>query len=139
MVQKNPFLKYLIKDKKEDVFHSSGYAKAQNGGNIGAASTDSYAVRVNVNQCRQMVRGYKDSELMNGTGNKKPKAETHESSTKENDSGTVKTVTGGIARTRAMGVAASANNTMVGEAARAKVVGARPSMLAKKPGISLKK
>ncbi len=38
MIQKNPFLKYVMKDKKEDVFHSSAYAKAQSGDSIGAAS-----------------------------------------------------------------------------------------------------
>lgn len=119
MVQKNPFLKYLIKDKKEDVFHSSGYAKAQNGGNIGAASSESYAVRVNVNQHRQVVRGYRDSELMTSGGNKRPKAETYKPPVKENNSGIV--------------------NGMANATARAEAASVRPPISIKKPGISLKK
>lgn len=109
MAQKNPFLKYLIKDKKEDIFHTSGYAKAQNGSNMGAASTESYQVRVNVNQHRQMVRGYKESEIMMGTRNKEIKA---------------KAWTPPVA-------------PAVGEGKVA--AGARPPMSIKKPGISLKK
>ena len=77
MAQKNPFLKYLIKDKKEDFFHTSGYAKAQSGANMGAASTESYQVRVNVNQNRRVVSGYKDSEIMKGTRNKDIKAKAY--------------------------------------------------------------
>lgn len=76
MIQKNPFLKYMMKDKKEDVFHSSAYAKAQNGGNIGSASTESYQVRVNVNQARTKVKGYRDSEIMAGAKMNVPKAKT---------------------------------------------------------------
>ncbi len=78
MVQKNPFLKYLIKDKKEDVFHTSGYAKAQNGDNIGAASAESYAVRVNINQNRKRIRNYSDSRLVAGARMNAPKAKVYE-------------------------------------------------------------
>lgn len=63
-----------MKDKKEDVFHSSAYAKAQNGASIGVASSESYQVRVNINQNRQNIKGYKDSELMNGIRSQMPKA-----------------------------------------------------------------
>lgn len=77
MIQKNPFLKYVMKDKKEDVFHSSAYAKAQNGSALGAASTESYQVRVNINQNRTRVRGYGDSELMTGVRSNGPKAKTY--------------------------------------------------------------
>ena len=77
MVQKNPFLKYLIKDKKEDIFHSSGYAKAQNGSNIGAASVEPYKVRVNIGQHRRIVKGYRDSEIMTGSKNKDIRAKTY--------------------------------------------------------------
>ena len=66
-----------MKDKKEDVFHSSAYAKAQNGAALGAASTESYQVRVNINQNRTRVRGYGDSELMTGVRNNGPKAKTY--------------------------------------------------------------
>ena len=53
-----------MKDSKEDVFHSSAYAKAQSGATLGAASSESYQVRVNINQNRQNIKGYKNSELM---------------------------------------------------------------------------
>lgn len=76
-IQKNPFLKYVMKDQKEDVFHSSAYAKAQNGGNLGAASTESYQVRVNLNQNRRVVKGYGDSEIMTGTKNQDFRAKTY--------------------------------------------------------------
>lgn len=80
MIQKNPFLKYVMKDKKEDVFHSSAYAKAQSGETMGAASTESYQVRVNVNQNRTRVRGYSDSEIMAGAKANGPKAKTYQPS-----------------------------------------------------------
>ena len=77
MIQKNPFLKYLIKDDKKDVFHSSGYAKAQSGETIGAASTESFRVRVNVNQNRQIVRGYRDSKIMMDANKNAPKPKAY--------------------------------------------------------------
>lgn len=77
MIQKNPFLKYVMKDKKEDVFHSSAYAKAQSGATIGAASSESYQVRVNLNQNRTAVRGYKDSEIMTGIKDNGPRAKAY--------------------------------------------------------------
>lgn len=77
MIQKNPFLKYVIKDKKEDVFHSSAYAKAQNGASMGAASIESYQARVNINQNRQAVRGYNESHIMRGVGVNGPRAKTY--------------------------------------------------------------
>lgn len=83
MIQKNPFLKYLIKDKKEDIFHTSGYAKAQNGANMGAASTESYQVRVNVNQNRKRIRSYNDSRLVAGARMNAPKAKPYEPPKKE--------------------------------------------------------
>ena len=73
-MQKNPFLKYVMKDNKEDIFHSSAYAKAQNGGGIGAASSESYQVRVKINENRQNIKGYGDSEIMSGLRNQMPKA-----------------------------------------------------------------
>lgn len=76
VLQKNPFLKYLIKDEKQDVFHSSGYAKVQSGNTIGAASTESYQVRVNVNQNRTRIRGYNDSRIVTGARMNAPKAKT---------------------------------------------------------------
>ena len=83
MIQKNPFLKYVMKDKKEDVFHSSAYAKAQNGGSLGAASTESYQVRVKIDQNRQRIRRYNDSRLVAGARMNAPKAKIYEPPKKE--------------------------------------------------------
>lgn len=113
MIQKNPFLKYVMKDKKEDVFHSSAYAKAQNGGSLGAASTESYQVRVNINQNRTRVKGYGDSELMMGAHNAGLKAKAY---------------------------TPPANGTGVGAGVSgASVASARAAMPTKNPGISIKK
>lgn len=77
MIQKNPFLKYMIKDEKKDIFHSSAYAKAQGGDTIGAASTEDFKVRVNINQNRQIVQGYRDSKVMTDASKNVPKAKTY--------------------------------------------------------------
>lgn len=77
MIQKNPFLKYVMKDEKEDVFHSSAYAKAQNGAGIGAASTESFQTRVKIDQNRTKVRGYGDSGIMTGVRANGPHAKTY--------------------------------------------------------------
>jgi hypothetical protein len=62
--QVNPLIKYLAKNKSEDVFHSSAYAKMQNGSSIGAASSQSFAERKRMEENRQRIRGYRDSGLM---------------------------------------------------------------------------
>ena len=77
MIQKNPFLKYMMKDEKKDVFHSSAYAKAQSGETIGSASVEDFRVRVNVNQNRQIVRGYRDSKIMTDANKNAPKAKAY--------------------------------------------------------------
>lgn len=105
-----------MKDKKEDVFHSSAYAKAQNGGSLGAASTESYQVRVNINQNRSRVKGYGDSELMMGAHNAGLKAKAY-----------TPPVNG------AGGSGASAAS------ASARAASARAAMPTKNPGISIKK
>lgn len=76
-IQKNPFLKYVMKDEKEDVFHSSAYAKAQSGAAMGATSSESYQVRVNVSQHRTRVRGYGESGIMTGARMNGPHAKTY--------------------------------------------------------------
>lgn len=83
MIQKNPFLKYLIKDEKQDVLHSSGYAKAQNGASMGASSSESFAARVKIDQDRQRVRRYNDSRLVAGARMNAPRAKTYEPPKKE--------------------------------------------------------
>ena len=62
---KNPFTKILIKDKREDIFHSSAYAKAQSGGVMGAASVESFEKRRKIDQNRQVIQKYKDSQVAN--------------------------------------------------------------------------
>ena len=72
----NPFTKYLIKDKKEDIFHSTAYAKAQNGSTMGAVSTQSFAERQKLEQNRQMIQGYGASRIANNSIGSGPRAKT---------------------------------------------------------------
>ena len=74
---KNPFLKYIVKDKKEDIFHSSAYGKAQNGGSMGTVSNVSFGERMNINRNRQVVRGYGDSRLANQNIGNGPRAKQY--------------------------------------------------------------
>lgn len=111
---KNPFLKYVMKDKKEDVFHSSAYAKAQNGASIGAASSESYAVRVKINSNRKMVGNYGSSRIASGAINRAPKA---------------------AAGTAGAGAASVGNTRTAG----AGVVGRAAASAPKTPGVSVKK
>ena len=62
-MDKNPFLKQLMKDEKADVVHSSAYAKTQNTDGIGAASVESFATRQALEAKRTMVKNYKDSMI----------------------------------------------------------------------------
>ncbi len=62
----NPLLKRLMKESKDDVVHSSAYAKAQNAGGIGAASVESFAARQAMEAKRAMVGRYKDSNVVTG-------------------------------------------------------------------------
>ena len=76
-MEKNPFLKYLIKEKKEDILHTSAYAKVQNGDAFGASSTQSFEERKKVEANRQIVRGYNDSKLMQQARVSAPRAATY--------------------------------------------------------------
>ncbi|MBR3172835.1 hypothetical protein IKF21_02930 [Candidatus Saccharibacteria bacterium] len=67
-MDKNPFLDRLMKEESKDVVHSSAYAQAQNAEGIGAASTQSFATRRAIEQNRKMVRGYRDSKVVNEVG-----------------------------------------------------------------------
>lgn len=64
-MDKNPLLKYMMKTKKEDVVHSSGYAQVQNEGKIGSASVESFAKRRAMEANRTAVQGYRDSRVVN--------------------------------------------------------------------------
>ena len=54
---------YVVKSSLEEVSHSSGYAKAQSGGRIGAASSQSFAQRQAIDYRNSKVRSYRDSQL----------------------------------------------------------------------------
>lgn len=73
----NPFLKYVMKDTKEDIFHSSVYGKAQNGSSMGSASTESFGDRMKVDKNRQVVHGYNDSQIANNMYTNGPKAKKY--------------------------------------------------------------
>lgn len=62
-MDKNPFLKYVMKDNKEDIFHSSAYGKAQNADGMGTASTETFAARRATESNRQFVKSYGDSRI----------------------------------------------------------------------------
>lgn len=75
-MDKNPLLKYMMKAKKEDVVHSSGYAMVQNQG-FGAASTSSFEERRKLEENRTRIKGYRDSQLASGAVNMRPKAQVY--------------------------------------------------------------
>jgi len=54
---------YVVKSSLEEVAHSSGYAKAQSGGSIGAASAQSFSQRQSIDYRNSKVRSYQDSQL----------------------------------------------------------------------------
>lgn len=51
-------------NKREEIFHSSGYGAAQSGGGVGAASGESFAQRQAIEKQRRFVQGYKNSQIM---------------------------------------------------------------------------
>ena len=117
-----------MKDEKKDVFHSSAYAKAQNGDNIGVASTESYNVRVNISQNRSKVGGYRDSEIMRGSKENGPRAKTYTPPENTGEMG------GG-----AMAGGARGARSVAGVKDNATAATNRAMMSAKRPGIITKK
>ena len=63
---KNPFIKYIMREKKEDIFHSSAYGKAQSAEAMGVASVESFGKRMEIDGNRQVIKRYNDSRIMNG-------------------------------------------------------------------------
>lgn len=62
-------MKYATKnDKKEEVFHSSGYAQAQSGDSVGSGGISGIDVakREAFEQQRKMIKGYHNSKIMQG-------------------------------------------------------------------------
>lgn len=60
-------LRYAMKnDKKEEIFHSSGYARAQAGENFGASgSGETFDARKDIETDRKYIQGYKNSRITN--------------------------------------------------------------------------
>ncbi len=50
-----------MKEKKENIIHSSCYGKAQSGAAMGTASTESFAKRMEIDKNRQNIKKYNDS------------------------------------------------------------------------------
>ena len=69
MVKDKNLIDYTVQHQdRSDFFHSSGYATAQNGDGIGVAAggrADSFAARQRIEQNRQHIRGYHDSQIGN--------------------------------------------------------------------------
>lgn len=57
-------VKFVKMDSFKDIVHTSGYAKAQSGGNIGAAGATLFSERQKIEQNRKFVRGYKNSKVI---------------------------------------------------------------------------
>ena len=117
MINKNPFTKILIKNQKQEFFHSSAYGMAQSGNVIGASSTESFAKRQEIDQNRQNIRKYNDSRVASQRYNRNlhpkqfdPKA-IAEAQTQGGDSGT--DAPENAAMRRAENAAKSAQNTPI--------------------------
>ncbi len=62
-MQPNPLLKRIMKDKKGDIVHSSGYAKVQSGERIGSTSVEGFMKRQRIDANRNYVQSYRDSKV----------------------------------------------------------------------------
>lgn len=70
-------LKYIKKDNKEDIFHSSPYGRAQNESSMGVASTETFSDRRKIDQQRQMIKRYGDSQIANSMAMNGPHAKPY--------------------------------------------------------------
>ena len=59
------YSKFVIKEKKGDVVHSSGYGAVQNSGAMGASSGVGFTERMRINNNRSRVKRYGDSKIAN--------------------------------------------------------------------------
>jgi hypothetical protein len=73
-----------MREKSEDILHSSAYAKAQNSGNMGATSVESFKARMMMEQNRKNIRGYGNSRIANSAIGNAPRAKTFDGGIKEN-------------------------------------------------------
>ena len=99
-MDKNPFLKYLIKDEKKDVVHTSAFSVAQNGEAMGAASAQSFEERRKIDANRQIIRGYNDSKLANQSRMNAPRPKTYTPPTNGGSLGAMRN--GGATQSRMM-------------------------------------
>lgn len=66
-----------MKEKKEDIFHSSTYGKAQSGRVMGSTSSESFADRMRIDKNRKMVSGYNRSNLVRSSIGNGPRAKQY--------------------------------------------------------------
>lgn len=67
MVDKRKLFSRVQGEKRaEDVLHSSGFARVQNGDNIGTASGESFDERRTIDEHRRFVKGYQNARLVRG-------------------------------------------------------------------------
>ncbi|MBR0479895.1 hypothetical protein IJJ49_01325 [Candidatus Saccharibacteria bacterium] len=71
------FLKYLAKEKKGEIFHSSAAGRAQNAEGIGTTSSSTFAERQAVEKNRQVIRGYNDSRVVSQAYSSAPRAKKY--------------------------------------------------------------
>lgn len=64
-------------DDKSDFFHSSAYAKSQNQTSIGAASSETFAARRQLDNSRRFVGNYQRSQIVS-SGNTYERAKTYD-------------------------------------------------------------
>ena len=81
----NPFAKRLMKDDRAEIFHSSAYGRAQSGGAMGAASTESFEERKKIDESRKTIRKYDDSMVAEQRYNKEAQGSTRLDQPKQND------------------------------------------------------
>lgn len=81
----NPFAKRLMKDDRAEIFHSSAYGRAQSGGAMGAASTESFEERKKIDESRKTIRKYDDSMVAEQRYNKEAQGSTRLDRPKQND------------------------------------------------------
>ena len=77
MALNSRIIKRITKTTTSDVAHSSGYAQAQSGGNMGATSVQSFSDRLDLEKNRTTVQGYKQSQVARAV-NFMPKALSEE-------------------------------------------------------------
>ena len=77
MALNSRLIKRITKTTSNDVIHSSGYAQAQNSGNMGVVSAQSFEERLDLEKNRTTIQAYKQSQVAQSV-NIMPKALTEE-------------------------------------------------------------